>query len=310
MTARKVRWAVNLPDGTPIIINGVIADVDDATGVISPDERTRIVIDEILKNTPQHMAMAMIPMADFAEEVHRILERRSTGGPKVKSTEPKNMPMNDLNQTSVDPFQKSIDQTLRLVYSQEYREYIKLFGVEPESPSIEEIRAGPLGRDLLRLSRIARGDDECSPDDVYNIVDSVLELLFWAPGNDYYQVPREFWDEPLGRMLSLSILQTLDPDDLMTVGEAAVLLGVTRPLVYRWMDERVLRSVRDTSAGQFLVIRKDVESLLEETQRLSENLPDSEAVVANQPDARIVVFRQPKTSNDHPTQNGSRTLLG
>src|SRR5438270_7466931 len=91
------------------------------------------------------------------------------------------------------PFQETIDKTLRLVYSQMHRYHVKLFGKAPDAVSVEGLREGPLGRDLYRLGRLARGEEQADQEEVFRAVTSILELLFWPAGEDQYQVPRSFW---------------------------------------------------------------------------------------------------------------------
>jgi excisionase family DNA binding protein len=166
------------------------------------------------------------------------------------------------------PFQDTIDKTVRLVYSQMHRYHVKLFGKAPDAVSVEGLREGPLGRDLYRLGRLARGEEQANQDDVFRAVNSVLELLFWPAGEDQYQVPRSFWEEPLGKMLSQAKLRAVDPSELMSIGNAAQNLGVTRPTIYRWMDDHTLNYVRDEMSGRTFVFRHDVDQMKEEAERM------------------------------------------
>ncbi len=162
------------------------------------------------------------------------------------------------------PFQDTIDKTLRLVYSQMHRYHVKLFGKAPDAVSVEGLRDGPLGRDLYHLGRLARGEEQANQEDVFRAVNSVLELLFWPAGEDQYQVPRSFWEESLGKMLSQAKLRAVDPSELMSIGNAAQQLGVTRPTIYRWMDDQTLNYVRDEMSGRTFVFRHDVEHMKED----------------------------------------------
>jgi excisionase family DNA binding protein len=164
------------------------------------------------------------------------------------------------------PFQDTIDKTLRLIYSQMHRYHVKLFGKAPDAVSVEGLREGPLGQDLRHLAKLARGEEQANQDEVFRAVNSVLELLFWPAGEDQYQVPRSFWEEPLGKMLSQAKLRAVDPSELMSIGNAAQQLGVTRPTIYRWMDDRQLNYVRDEMSGRTFVFRHDVELLKEEQE--------------------------------------------
>ncbi len=166
------------------------------------------------------------------------------------------------------PFQETIDKTLRLVYSQMHRYHLKLLGKAPDAVSVEGLREGPLGRDLYRLGRLARGEEQADQEEVFRAVNSILELLFWPAGEDQYQVPRSFWEEPLGKMLSQAKLRAVDASELMSIGNAAQSLGVTRPTIYRWMDDQTLNYVRDEMSGRTFVFRRDVDLLREEAARL------------------------------------------
>ncbi len=165
------------------------------------------------------------------------------------------------------PYQDTIDKTLRLIYSQMHRYHVKLFGKAPDAVSVEGLREGPLGQDLRRLGKLARGEEQANQDEVFRAVNSVLELLFWPAGEDQYQVPRSFWEEPLGKMLSQAKLRAVDPSELMSIGNAAQQLGVTRPTIYRWMDDRQLNYVRDEMSGRTFVFRHDVEQMKAEQEQ-------------------------------------------
>lgn len=181
------------------------------------------------------------------------------------------------------PFQDTIDKTLRLVYSQMHRYHLKLFGKAPDAVSVEGLREGPLGRDLYRLGRLARGEEQAEQEDVFRAVNSVLELLFWPAGEDHYQVPRSFWEESLGKMLSQAKLRAVDASELMSIGNAAQSLGVTRPTIYRWMDDHTLNYVRDEMSGRTFVFRQDVDLMKEEAVRLNHDqiLPRGDEVYAS-----------------------------
>lgn len=293
MAARKVRWAANRPDGTPIIIDGVVADVDDATGVVTLDDRAIEIIKEIVENAPERPAIAMIPMVDFANEVHRILQKKERQESSVTTPQPEKRNPTNVAVISADPFLDIIDKTLRLNYLQEYRYQLKLTGQQPAPPTIEELRGGPLGYDLALLSRIARDEVERSSDEVFALVDSVLELLFWPPGIDYYTVPSGFWDEPLGKLLSVAIFHSMEADDLITIGETASQLGVTRPSVYRWLDERILRAVRNPITDLVLVVRSDVDALVDKARQYAEDFSSETDTEADESRPNILILPQP-----------------
>jgi excisionase family DNA binding protein len=96
---------------------------------------------------------------------------------------------------------------------------------------------------------------------VLSAIDSVLQIFFWPAVADDYTVPRTFWDTDVGRMLSLAKYRAYDPKDLVSIGTAAQLLRVTRPTIYRWIDDRTLNYVRDDISGRTFVVRRDIENL-------------------------------------------------
>ncbi len=165
--------------------------------------------------------------------------------------------------------QATIDQALQVVATDERRlaTHLRLSAVRP--PSVEQLRDGPLGRDLTRLALVARGRVRESPERVLAAVEAVLQFLFWPAGADDYVVPRAFWATDLGQLLARAKLRAFDPAELVSIGEAARRLGVTRPTVYRWMDERRLDSVRDEASGRTFVVRRDVDRLLAEGPSLT-----------------------------------------
>lgn len=158
-------------------------------------------------------------------------------------------------------YQEVIDQALQLVYSHHYRLVQQLAPETLRSLSLDQLRNGPLGQDLIRLARLARGQMREPKEHVLEAIDSVLELLFWPIAADDYTVPRTFWDTDLGRMMALAKYRAYEPTDLVSIGNAAAQLGVTRPTIYRWMDDRVLNYVRDDMSGRTFVVRRDIDSL-------------------------------------------------
>ncbi len=160
-----------------------------------------------------------------------------------------------------DDYRSVIDEALQLVYSQHYRIISRLYPAAMTRITLEQLREGPLGEDLARLGRIAAGQERAGRDEVLGAIDSVLQLLFWPVGAETYTVPRSFWEQPLGKMLSLAKLRSYEPTELISIGAAANVLKVTRPTIYRWMDDKALDYVRDDMSGRTFVVRHDVEAM-------------------------------------------------
>lgn len=158
-------------------------------------------------------------------------------------------------------YQEVMDNALQLVYSHHYRLVSQLMPEAFQSLSLEQLRNGPLGQDLLRLARLARGQIREPKEQVLEAIESVVQLLFWPAAAEDYSVPRVFWDTDLGRMLALAKYRAFEPNELVSIGNAAQQLGVTRPTIYRWMDDRTLSYVRDDMSGRTFVVRRDIDSL-------------------------------------------------
>jgi len=158
-------------------------------------------------------------------------------------------------------YQEVMDNALQLLYSHHHRLVTQLYPESFRSLSLDQLRSGPFGQDLLRLARLARGQIREPKELVLEAIDSVLQLLFWPAAADDYSVPRAFWDTDLGRMLALAKYRAYDPSELVSIGNAAQQLGVTRPTIYRWMDDRSLSYVRDDMSGRTFVVRRDIDNL-------------------------------------------------
>jgi excisionase family DNA binding protein len=173
-------------------------------------------------------------------------------------------------------YQVVIDQALQLVYSHYYRLIFQLHPQAFQEFTVEQLRQGPLGQDLRRLGQLARGEIHESKERVLAAIDSVIQILFWPAAADDYTVPRTFWDTELGKMLALAKYRAYDPAELVSIGGAAQQLGVTRPTIYRWMDERILNYVRDDMSGRTFVVRRDIDNFKRTMQEFSGPPPQSE----------------------------------
>jgi excisionase family DNA binding protein len=269
MASKRILWAVNNRDGTPLIVRGVLADVDQA-GNITIGKRASDLVAEVLARDPSPTDVFVVPGIDLAHEAYQLIQAKHAAGISVYDPLPQDAPewtdSDDLNSAKDDQVNTDtleiIDRTLRLLFSQSHR-YARHLGSNLSVVSMEELRQSPIGKDLLSLGRIAEGEERSDQETVFRKVHIVLELLFWVPGEDTYHVSPSFWDEPLGKMLSQAKLRSVDMDDLMSIGDAAQYLDVTRPTIYHWMDDGTLNSVRDEMSGRTFVIRRDVDTLHE-----------------------------------------------
>jgi excisionase family DNA binding protein len=119
-----------------------------------------------------------------------------------------------------------------------------------------------LGQDLRQIAQIASGAEVQQRETVLTLIEDLLQLFFWPAASDDYSVPRSFWDSELGRMLALTKFRSYQAKELMSISDAAKRLGVTRPVVYRWLEDRTLSYVRDDATGRTYVVARDVENIV------------------------------------------------
>ena len=164
-------------------------------------------------------------------------------------------------ESGLPDFQAAIDDALQLVSRQHHRLISQLHPESCRELTRVELRAGPLGQALPKLAPLAPDAVREPKDLVLSAIDSVLQILFWPAAADDYMVPRSFWDTDLGRMLALAKFRAYDRTELVSIGNAAQQLGVTRPTIYRWMDDRTLNYVKDDMTGRTFVVRRDIDNL-------------------------------------------------
>jgi len=162
-----------------------------------------------------------------------------------------------------------IDQALQLIATDACRLEDQLRPTNRPDPSLEHLRVGPLGQDLRRLALVAEGHGHESPEQVRIAIEAVLEVLFWPAGAEDYTVPRSFWETDLGRLLARAKYQTFAVTDLIGIGVAADQLGVTRPTIYRWMDDHSIDYVHDAASRRTYVVRVGMSELLDGAADLS-----------------------------------------
>lgn len=174
-------------------------------------------------------------------------------------------------ETQSRDYQEVIDQALELVYSHHDRLVSQLAPDSFVPLELVDLRTGPLGRDLQRLANLARGHSRESKEHVLRAIEAVLQLLFWPAAADEYTVPRAFWDTDLGRMMALAKFRAYEPHELVSIGVAAETLAVTRPTIYRWMDDRRLNYVKDEISGRTFIVRRDIDNFKEVDSSFASN---------------------------------------
>lgn len=184
---------------------------------------------------------------------------------------------------------ETIDEALRIIYTYHLRLMMRLYPDAVSLLTLRQVREGPLGRDLDMLAKYARGESDCSPDDVLEAVSGVLQLLFHSPGAEDYTVPRAFWQVDLGKILIRAKYRAYGPRELMTIDQAEDTLGVSRSTIYRWIDERTLEWARDPSTDRTFVVRRDVERLREQFELFGDEREQFEYLLKTHADVRKVV---------------------
>jgi excisionase family DNA binding protein len=179
--------------------------------------------------------------------------------PMTTAVVPDDGPLRSVPVVTVPAVQAAIDQVLHLIDDDAHRLATRLGPAAAASRSVEQLRAGSLGPDLLRLALVADGRLREPREHVLAAIESVVGLLFWPAGADDYVVPRTFWATDLGRLLARAKYRAFGAADLVGIGVAARQLGVSRPTVYRWIDDRTLDAVRDDVSGRTYVLRNDVD---------------------------------------------------
>jgi excisionase family DNA binding protein len=61
-------------------------------------------------------------------------------------------------------------------------------------------------------------------------------------------------------MMALAKYRAYEPHKLVSIIVAADTLSVTRPTIYRWMDDRRLNYVKDEISGRTFIVRRDIEN--------------------------------------------------
>ncbi len=158
---------------------------------------------------------------------------------------------------------------LALLSTQSYQ---LTLGIELNSSSVErpldELRAAPLGRKLDYICAVARGDLQDPPDRVAEVVDSVLQTLFWTPGVRKPRIPFHFWRRSLlGREIARARILTYPPGRLVSLGDAAKELELPAERVKGLLEALQLDYFYDLDSGAGWVIPPESMAALREWNR-------------------------------------------
>lgn len=180
MTKRRLQWAVTTPDGKPLLINGVIANVDDS-GIVSLDQRVQDVIAEVLAYDPIPSRSYLVPGIDLAHEVHRLIQEKHQAGIPVRSPLPPRRILNpeasQANKTLITTYDEVINAILAAVHSQMQFLCANLTGETRETIDLENLRHGRLGQALYQLARMAMADEQASSQEYFELVDYIDQFI-------------------------------------------------------------------------------------------------------------------------------------
>jgi hypothetical protein len=181
MTKRRLQWGVTTPKGKPLLIDGVIAIVDDETGAVSLDQRAQEVVAEVLRNDPIPSRSYLVPGIDLAHEVHRLIQDKHEAGigvhdplPSKKRADAEAAPASTARTAR---YNGVIDAVLASVYSEMQRLSAHLTGKTHETIEVADLRHGRLGKALSHLAEIATGDRQASLEEYFDLVDYIERFL-------------------------------------------------------------------------------------------------------------------------------------
>jgi hypothetical protein len=148
-----------------------------------------------------------------------------------------------------------IDTVLRLV-ADHHRAVGAAIGRRSFSPSLAELRQSPLGMDLRLLAVAGYGDVSQVP--VRETASRVMDLLLRPLAAEGMVVPAWFWSTAIGRIVARAARASYGVDGLMSITEAADLLGIAPALVIGWTVDGAITAIPDEN-GRLMVPRETIE---------------------------------------------------
>jgi len=143
-----------------------------------------------------------------------------------------------------------------------------VLGVQVQLVASDALYNSALADQLAEIARLAAGELDVESALAMGVSEGIQDLcerLFAAPGMGYsYRIPREFWDSPLGAIVGKAHFR-LRGDDLITITEAADILGVVVSAISNRIDRGHLDAYRDPDEPNpqraRRVLRSQIESL-------------------------------------------------
>jgi len=130
--------------------------------------------------------------------------------------------------------------------------------------------ASALADQLAEIARMASGDiqpTEWNRGVVYEGIQDLMERLFSSPLLGSYEIPRAFWKTDLGAMVAAAFAK-VQGDELITISEAAGLLGITTQAISHRIGRGDIMAYPDITEPnpqkRQRVLRSDIEALRKE----------------------------------------------
>jgi hypothetical protein len=154
----------------------------------------------------------------------------------------------------------TIDQVIQLFYARVMQELVPAVGyTAPPERSLEELRTGPLAKNLRAIARYAEGYQMTSNGDILANIRIVGRLLYGNPMQRGFKMPPDLHKTPLGELIYEALCRRTPRELRMDVSETRKLLNVSRQTVHQWAQDGTLQPIYDQ--GQLTFQKAQVEAL-------------------------------------------------
>jgi len=139
------------------------------------------------------------------------------------------------------------------------------FGVT-DLPLGENLNQMMVAATLEQIACAAAGETaHLNSGEVYECCQTICERLFAVPGiGSVYHIPQEFWDAPIGQMVSRAFAW-INHDDLITLTEAVKLSGISIKTLSSKIERGQIKSYPDATEPnprkRNRVLRSEIEAL-------------------------------------------------
>jgi len=164
--------------------------------------------------------------------------------------------------------QRTIDTALMLVNSRALELVVwTKFPVKQEAEEEkirERLRQSKLGYDLADLADFAEGEERISAERARQAINDVSKILFRELYTSDRTPPPDFYRTELGQLFNEVYLRLAEGEELLTPTEAYRELGVTRRVIYNYLEQGRLQPLYIN--GQTRVIARQVREIKDQRQ--------------------------------------------